>query len=70
VGSKGYTQGVVNRVEDLKEIDAHKGILKMGGIAAVKDFLFTDKGSAESGKIFIELYDVRQNKFFRILPTK
>lgn len=70
VGSNGYTEDTVKRVEDLKEIDPKKGILKMGGVSLIKDFLSTGKELGESGKVFIEIYDVRQNQFVKILPRK
>ena len=70
VGSNGYTEGTVKRIEDLKEINPKKGILKMGSLSLIKDFLNTGKGISESGKVFIEIYDVRQNQFVKILPRK
>ena len=68
VGSNGYTQGTVKHIEDLGEVDPRKGILKMGGMAIIKDFLGTNKGLGNSGKVYIEMYDVRNNQFLKILP--
>lgn len=67
VGSSGYTQGTVKHVEDLGEVDPRKGILNMGGMALIKDLFNTNKGR-NSGKVFIEMYDVRNSQFLKILP--
>jgi hypothetical protein len=69
VGSNGYTEGTIKRIEDLEEVDSKKGILKIrGGASRIKEFIISDKALGESGRVFFEIYDVRQNKFVRILP--
>lgn len=69
VGSSGYTQETIKRIESSPEIDSKKGFLKMGGVSSrIKEFIISDKALEESGRVFFGIYDVRQNKFMRILP--
>ena len=72
VGSSGYTEGTIKRVETLKELTP-KGYLYAGikVMSYVKDlFGGRDTGLTESGRVYIELYDVRQNEFVKMFPRQ
>lgn len=68
VGSAGYTDGTIKRLEDSNEINPKKGYVSLGGKAFIKDFLLNDRSTSDSGKVFIKVYDVRGNQFLKILP--
>lgn len=74
VGSRGYTEGIVSRVETLKEVDVTKGCMKME-IATAKDlvshswkWLNNSKGFGETRSVGIQMYEVRQDQFVKIFP--
>lgn len=68
VGSAGYTEGTIKRLEDSNEIDAKKGYIKLGATAIAKDFCSWNKDIRELGKVFFKIFDVRGNQFVKVLP--
>lgn len=68
VGSQGYTDGTIKRLEDSSEINAKKGFIGLGGTALVKDFMLGGRDIRDSGKVFFKVYDYRGNQFVKVFP--
>ena len=59
-------------IEKSKEIDAKSGQLKTisGKLERFGQYLKDNKSFGESGKVFLSVYEVRQNQFTQIFPRK
>ncbi len=69
VGSRGYSQGVIERVKTTKDIDRKTGLMKLGALGKVTDFL--EKAqivSLKAGQVKIEIYDEREGKMVSVFP--
>jgi Holliday junction resolvase-like predicted endonuclease len=67
VSSAGYTQGTIDRIKDLPEVDGRSGVLKMGLGATLRSF-FGDSEASKAGKVRLTLLDLRDDRFVQMFP--
>lgn len=72
VTSKRLTPENFEYVEATKDIDAKKGQLTLikGKLERLGQLFNDDRSSAESGKVYLSIYEVRQGQFTKIFPRK
>ena len=69
VCSAGYTEGTLERMIALPEVDDHSGALKMGlGITARSFLLASDIKKA--GKVQLKVFDFRDGHFIQVFPKR